>query len=36
MIYVKKTEYIYLIPSWTSDYDENTLSSLMNSIRFSL
>lgn len=36
MIIDQKTEKTCVISSWTSDYDENTLSRLMNSIRFSL
>ena len=36
MIVDQKTEKTCVISSWTSDYDENTLSRLMNSIRFSL
>lgn len=36
MIVDQKTEKTCVISSWTSDYDENTISRLMNSIRFSL
>lgn len=36
MIIDQKTEKTCVISSWTSEYDENTLSRLMNSIRFSL
>lgn len=36
MIVDQKTEKTCVISSWTSNYDENTISRLMNSIRFSL
>lgn len=36
MIVDKKTEKTCIISSWTSDYDEDNLSDLLNSIRFSL
>lgn len=36
MIIDQKTKKTCVISSWTSEYDENTLSRLMNSIRFSL
>ena len=36
MVFDKKTQKACIVSSWTSDYNETTLTSLLNSIKFSL